>query len=138
MRAPIKDSKRKNDEGFTLLELMLAIVIFGGGLFALVEALSHGIFANAESENTAQAIALAQETLEDCRVRSRSAADFANIVSVATATVSGFPYFTRNIQISTPAWATNGMGKRVDVIVAWEVKGSTLTTSLSTFVTRSQ
>jgi prepilin-type N-terminal cleavage/methylation domain-containing protein len=134
---PVGSNRRGSQSGFTLLELLLTIVIFGGGLFALVEALSRGIAANTESENTAQAAALAQEALEDSRVSTRSAGDFATIVSAATATVSGFPYFTRNIVVSTPGWATNANAKRVDVTVAWQVKGSTLTTALSTYVTRS-
>lgn len=103
-----------------------------------MEVLSRGLFARTESESQAQAVALAQELLEDFRDRAHNATAFASITTQSTAPISGFPSFTRDIRVSFPLGTSgnNARLKRVDLTVAWQVQGNTFTTYLSSFIMR--
>lgn len=111
--------------GFTLLEVLLAIVLISGGFVALLEALSTGLFAGTENENDLVAINLAQERIDEIRNRS-----YANIINEAKAVVSGFSAFQRQVVVTTPQTSL----KQVNVTVYWYSKSSELNTSLVTYV----
>ena len=55
--------KRKS-KGFTLLEVLLAVILFTVGFTALLQAMSVGLFAGGENENELVAVNLAQEKIE--------------------------------------------------------------------------
>ena len=70
--------------GFTLLELMLAILLLTGGIAATTFVMARGMFATTDAESMEQGLALAQEKMESIRGTA-----FASIASEAKAAVSG-------------------------------------------------
>jgi len=117
----------KRMRGFTLLELMLAIVLLVGGIASAAFVFSRGMFAAANTEWVEQAVALSQEKLESLRGTA-----FASIASEPKAAVSGWPGFSREVVVSQPA-GTNGDFKQVVVTVYWDTTGGELATSLTSY-----
>src|SRR3990167_1327300 len=76
------------NKGFTLLEVMMAVVLMVSGFLSLSWAMSVGLFAGGDNENTLIAINLAQEKMEEIRNKS-----YANALNEAKAAVSGFSSF---------------------------------------------
>ena len=97
--------------GYTLLELILAMILMVMGVMGVVQAMVMGIATDQVVENRSVAIFLAQEAIEDMRNTS-----FASVASVTRAQVSGFPDFDRQIVVT----GTNP--KQVTVTVYWTLK----------------
>lgn len=116
---------RKYESGFTLLELMLAIVLMVSGFLSLSWALSAGLFAGGDNENTLTAINLAQEKMEDIRNKSYTA-----VLNEAKAAVSGFSSFQRETTVSA---IQSGL-KQVNVNVYWYVKSAETSVGLVSYV----
>lgn len=118
--------QRLNQEkGFTLLEVLMAVLLLTTGFMALSGAFSMGLFASGNSESLLLATHLDQEKMEEIRNKS-----YASVASETRAAVSGFPSFEREVAVSTPL--TNL--KQVSVNVYWNNKGDELSTSLVTYV----
>lgn len=118
----------RNLRGFTLLEVMLALVLLVGGISAATYLFSRGMYAATDSESITQAAALAQERLEQLR-----GAVFGSISSEAKAAVAGWSGFSREVAVSQPA-GTNGDFKQVVVTVYWDSNEGELSTALTTYV----
>lgn len=116
---------RRSHRGFALLELLLTILLLTSGLVALFEAMSIGIFAAGDNENSLVALDLAAEKMEEIK-----SASYAAIAAEAKAQVSGFPVFQRDVAVTTPQ--TNL--KQVTVTVYWNTKSDELNVSLVTYV----
>ena len=116
--------KRKS-KGFTLLEVLLAVILFTVGFTALLQAMSVGLFAGGENENELVAVNLAQEKIEELRNKSYSA-----ITNETKAVVAGFPAFAREAVITIPQTSL----KQVSVNVYWYSKSNELNTSVVTYV----
>lgn len=116
---------RRSHRGFALLELLLTILLLTSGLVALFEAMSIGIFAAGDNENSLVALDLAAEKMEEIK-----SASYAGIAAEAKAQVSGFPVFQRDVAVTTPQ--TNL--KEVTVTVYWNTKSDELNVSLVTYV----
>ncbi len=114
--------------GFTLIELMLAIVLLVTGISAATFVFSRGIFATTDAEAMEQGMALAQSKMEDLR-----ATAFGSIASLAKAAVSGWTGFSRQVDVTQPG-GTNSNFKQVVVTVYWNTVDTELSTSLSTYV----
>ena len=121
-------------KGFTLIELMLAVLLLLVGMAACTFFMSRGIFASTDVENMSQAGALAQEKLE--RIRGIPASNFStDIISESKAAVTGWTGFSREVTVSQPA-GTNSDFKQVVVTVYWDTTGGELSSSLTTYVAK--
>ena len=114
--------------GFTLIELMIAILLLVGGIAAATFMMSRGMFATADTETVEQAVALAQEKMENLRGTA-----FASIASEPKAPVSGWTGFSREVVVSQPA-GTNSDFKQVVVTVYWTPGETEISTSLTSTV----
>ena len=95
------------------------------GFLSLSWAMSVGLFAGGDNENTLIAINLAQEKMEEIRNKS-----YANALNEAKAAVSGFSSFQREVAVST----VQGGLKEVDVNVYWYVKSAEASVGLVSYV----
>lgn len=114
--------------GFSLIELMIAILLLVGGIAAATFIMSRGMFATADTETVEQAVALAQEKMENLRGTA-----FASIANEAKAAVSGWTGFSREVVVSQPA-GTNSDFKQVVVTVYWTPGETEISTSLTSTV----
>lgn len=116
---------RSRKGGFSLLEVMLAILLFGTGLVFLLQIVNTGLFVGGQNEDTVIAANLAQEKIEE----SRNAA-YAAIVSEAKTAVIGFPAFQRQVDMTT---LQTGL-KQISVTVYWYAKSAEMSTNMVTYV----
>ena len=123
MRALIPSPNR--EKGFTLLEVLLAVLLVTIGFVTLSGAFSTGLFASGNNESLLLATHLAEEKIEEIRNHSH-----AGIANEARGAVSGFSAFDREVVVSTPI--TNL--KQVSVNVYWKNKDDELSTSLVSYV----
>lgn len=117
--------RKHESRGFTLLELMLAVLLLVSGFLSLSWALSAGLFAGGDNENTLTAINLAQEKMDEIRNKS-----YASLVNEAKAAVSGFSSFQRETAVSA---IQSGL-KQVNVNVYWYVKSAETSVGLVSYV----
>lgn len=111
--------------GFSLLEVLLAILLFTVGFVAIARVFSTGLFAESDTEKVLIATDLAQERIEYFRNLS-----YNNIVDEPQAPVPGFPLFSRQVDISDPR---PGL-REVEVIVYYPTKPGENSISLFTYV----
>ncbi len=117
----------KSLTGFTLLEILLAILVLVIGISSLVTIFSTGIFSNQDAENTIIAINLATEKIDELKNT-----EFADITSEAETPVLGFPTFTRSVSVvTTPPNPTSSL-KTVTVNIDWQVKSQAQSHSITT------
>lgn len=120
---------RSRKGGFSLLEVMLALLLFGTGLVFLLQIVSAGLFVGGQNENTIIAANLVQEKIEEIRN-----ATYATLSTVTPAVeVSGFPAFTREVIVNDLVPAQTGL-KQITVNVNWYAKNSLMTTTTVTYV----
>ena len=115
-------------KGFTLLEVLLALLLFTAAFIALSLAVSQGLFVSGDSEASLVASNLAQEKMEEIRNTA-----YSSIANEAKAAVSGFSSYQREVVVSTPL--TNL--KQVAVNVYWFNKANELSVSLVTYASNS-
>ncbi len=113
--------------GFTLVELMIAILFLAVGVIAVTFAFGRGMFATTDAETLEQAVALTQERLENLKGTA-----FASIANEARAPVSGWTGFDRQVTVTQPA-GTNANFKQVVVTVYWSTGGAELSTITTTY-----
>jgi len=111
--------------GFSLLEVLLAIVLFTVGFVAIARVFSTGLFAESDTEKVLVSTNLAQERIEQIRNLS-----YNNIVDEPKAAVSGFPIFGRQVIITYPQ--TNL--KQIEVRVYYPTKPGENSIALYTYV----
>lgn len=120
--------KMHSRKGFTLLEVLIATVIFTVGVVAIVNLFSDAFAASSDPEMTAIAMNLAQQKLEEIRNLDFVAA----IVNKPKEDVAGFLGFKREVVVVEPVRDL----KQVTVNVFWLHKGSEVATSLSTYISK--
>lgn len=113
---------RFEKNGFTLLEVLIAAVILTVGVAALVWAFSAGIFATTDIEDVDLALNIAQAKMEEIKNTA-----FASLADSGPAADAYFPRFSTTVNV---AEGQNPM--QVDVTVAWQVKGSAASFTLTT------
>ncbi len=112
-------------KGFTLLEVILAIILLGTGFAVLLQVVSTGVFTGGQNEDTIIAANLIQEKIEELRN-----ATYSTIASEDKAAVSGFSAFNRKVDVTTPQ---TGL-KQVSVTVYWFAKADETNTNMVTYV----
>lgn len=120
-RTPAKTHLHK---GFTLLEVLLAVLLFAGTFTVLAGAVSAGLSSGGDNESSLIAANLATEKMELLKRTS-----YANIANEAKATVTGFTPFSREVVVTTPVANL----KQTTVTVYWTYKSSELSYSLVTY-----
>jgi prepilin-type N-terminal cleavage/methylation domain-containing protein len=115
---------RLKNSGFTLLEVLIATVIFTIGMTAIIWALNSGIYATSDIENVDLALNIAQAKMEEIKNTA-----FASLADSGPTADSNFPSFSVTVNV---AEGQNPM--QVDVTVAWSVRGGTTSFALTTLV----
>ena len=115
-------------KAFSLLEILIAIMIFTVGIISIMDLFNRGLFSDVDAENTSVAMALTQRRLEEIRNL-----DFATgIVNESKAAVAGFPGFEREVIVTLPQTDL----KQVTVTTYWTAKADEVGTSLVTYISR--
>ena len=110
--------------GFTLLEVLLATIVFVVGVTAVIQAFSIGIYATGDVENVNIATNIAQGKMEEI-----VNTPFANIVNSGPTPDANFPRFFVTVVATT---GNNPM--LVGVTVSWNAKGAQTSVVLTTLV----
>ena len=117
---------RNKEGGFTLLEVMLAILLLGTGFAVLLQVVSTGLSASGVNENEIIAVNLAQEKIEELKNTL-----YASITDeTPPVAVTGFPAFTREVLVTTP----QANLKEITVKVYWYVKSTQTNLTMVTYV----
>lgn len=111
--------------GFTLLEVLIALVTFTVVMVALIEAFNIGIFGSGDAENMRIASNIAQARMEEIR---NSA--FTSVVSADAAPDANFKNFYVEVDVQPPEPEADP--KTVTVTVTWTYRGSDVNITLTT------
>ncbi|MBN1872500.1 MAG: prepilin-type N-terminal cleavage/methylation domain-containing protein [Candidatus Omnitrophica bacterium] len=115
---------KKKDAGFTLLEVLIAIIVLTVGAIAVIGAFSEGLFASRTSENMESALHIAQAKLEEIKDTA-----FDSLADSGPTADPDFPEFDVTVDVSE---GDNPM--EVDVTVSWNTKGGEASATLTTLV----
>ena len=113
--------------GFTLLELMLALVLLAVGVLACVDLMHRAQAGSTDGENVLIASHLAQARLEE--LRNVAYASLADEAKAGISSPSGYSRFSRQVAVTTPY--TNL--KQVVVTIYWTTAGGETSVSLRTY-----
>ena len=122
------DNTMQKNRGFTLLEILIALVIFTAGIAAIMTVFSSGLLSSSDVENTTIGMNLAQRRIEEMRNRDYDT----GVVSEARSAVSGFAGFEREVVVTEPETDL----KQVTVTTYWTFKGDDVSLSLVTYISR--
>ena len=111
--------------GFTILEVLIASLLVGVGIFSMMETFNRGYFGLGEVERYSLALSLTQEKMEELKDTS-----FGSITNVSKAALDS-PYntFSQEVQVDNPAATTI---KTITVITYWTVPNGETNISLAT------
>jgi len=112
-------------KGFTLLEVLIAILLFSVGFISILQVMSAGLFAGGQNEDEIIAFYLAQEKIEEI-----NNASFAGIAAEAKAAVTGFPAFSRQVAVSVPETNLD----QITVTVYWYARNTETSFTMVTYV----
>jgi len=115
---------RITNNGFTLLEVLIAIIILTVGVVAVIWAFSSGMYAATDIENVDLALNIAQAKMEEIKNT-----PFASLIDSGPIDDTNFSRFSTTVNV---AEGQNPM--QVDVTVAWPVKGGSTNITLTTLV----
>lgn len=113
-------------QGFTLMEVLIAIVLAAGGLMVLMQLMSVAIFADSSLEYSLAALNLANEKLEELK-DSR----YSSVVSAAESPMPGFSWVED--RVVTVSEIDPGL-KDVQVEVRWLQRGGRQSVRLRTYI----
>ena len=117
--------RRRNQAGFTILEVLVASLLVGISMFVIVEAFNRGIFGVGEVEDYSLALSLSQEKMEAIQDTA-----YTSVTNEAKADVSGFTGFQREVVMTNPATDL----KLVVVKTYYQVPNGENNVSLTTYV----
>lgn len=117
-------SKIKNNEGFTLIEIMIAVFILTVALLSLASVTVMVIKGNSFSKGMTTATTLAKAQLETLKN-----ADYTTIASTSYASVTDFPGYERR-------WTVTASGNQKTIVmdVRWMWQGNYRTVTLNTVI----
>ena len=113
--------------GFTLLEMLLAVVLFAVGSVVMLDLLHRAQAGSTGGENVLIATHLAAHRMEE--LRNMAYASLANEARAAVSDPTGFTRFERAVTVTTPY--TNL--RQVVVTVYWQAPGGETSVSLQTY-----
>ena len=114
----------RSRSGFTLLEMMLALVLFAVGTIGVTDLLHRAQAGSTDGEDVLISTGLAQRCLEELRN-----ASYANLETTTCAVPSGFSPFSLTKTVTTPS--TNL--KQIVVTVSWTATGGQANVALQTY-----
>lgn len=117
--------------GFTLLEVLIAVVILAVGMTSLIWAFSAGIFATADIENVELAVGIAQAKLENIYGTTGGVPDESRH-NVSSDGFTGGVYSNKSFQ--SEVVTDNNDPEEVEVNVYWTTKGGETSITLTTLV----
>ena len=120
------------EEGFTLIEIMITLVIMSIGLMALAGLQVSAIRGNAFSKRLTTAISIAQSRLE--QVKNTPYANIQSESSTQVAVSNPNLNFTRQVTVTNNSPLPNT--KRVEVTVTWTQASKTYTVPISTIISQ--
>jgi len=122
--------QRATTQGFTLLEVLIAIVVLTVGVIALVWAFSSGMFASTDVEKSGLALNIAQAKMEyvfhdlkNTDMESMNVTDYEDANTGADAT---FTDYTVTVDLTDQTHPHKEL-MQVDVTVSWPIKGAQAT-----------
>jgi len=117
---------------FTLLEVLIAAVLFTTGVVVMVGLFGKGFISGFDAESTTIAVNLAERKVEEIRNLA-----FDDIVDEEKANVPDFTGFQREVLVSDPEGAPAIPDlKEVTVTVYWTPKTSELSVPLATYIAK--
>lgn len=123
----MKRNRRRSDAGFTLVEIMVAIVLMTIGILAMAALAMAVAEANRDATNHTRADQLLHEKVEEFRSASYTAiADGSDEVDMAGTKI------VRTWTVTDDAPMDDI--KRLDLVGKWVEKGDTLTTRTATYI----
>jgi prepilin-type N-terminal cleavage/methylation domain-containing protein len=119
--------KRTKKAGFTLLEILLTLVLFGMGVVGIAGLFGSVLDSSLDAEYTETAMNLAQARMEQIRNFA-----YGSIPSDSKAQVAGFPLFQRQVSVTESPIDL----KQVTVTVYWQFKNREVSEQLVTYVSK--
>ena len=113
--------------GLTLLEMMLALVVFAVGSVSAMELFHRAQLGSTDGEEVLIAVQLAQRRLEE--IRNTAYSSLASESKASVSSPSGFSQFSRQVTVTTPY--TNL--KQLVVTVSWTAPGGETNVALQTY-----
>ena len=128
-------------QGFTLIEVLIAIILIVSGLVALMQVMSVAIFADSTLEYRLTALNLANEKLEELKDDGYSHANLDPASSPFTeASISGFDFVDQRqwtidyVDANLDSSVSDTGLKDVTVEVQWTQKGGTQSVAVETLI----
>lgn len=128
-KRPLKRVRSGESEGFSLIEVMVALSFLGIGLLAVAQMIPTGMAAITQARVRTNAVQAAQQRIDDLR-----AEDFADVTAGAFSDSTGDYILNWTIAVDDPV---PGM-KRVDMAATWENITGPKTVNLKTYITAGQ
>lgn len=129
------------NHGFTLLEVLIAGVIFTAGIVVIAGQLSYGMLGTIDAENTIIATKLAERGIEEMRnwsfslITDEARADVN--IDIDGDTNNDFAGFQREVAVTAPAVDPDMSDlKQVTITIYWTFKDSQLNVPLKTYISR--
>jgi prepilin-type N-terminal cleavage/methylation domain-containing protein len=120
----------RNQKGFSLIELMVAVAILALAALGIFQAFGTGFMSMAESRERTEAVNYVRQALEDIKNM-----DFDKVDDVIRSSILGTDNYEREV-IVVPDDEVNPTQKEVTVVVYWQGRDGELNTSASTLLTK--
>lgn len=117
IRPPIK--QRNHAAGFTILEILIATLLIGIGIFTIFETFNRGFAGMRDTENYSLALSLSQERLEELKDST-----FSSIVVGTATTTLNLSYNKTFTQTTLVVQALPIDPKTITVTTSWVVPGA--------------
>lgn len=120
------------DNGFTLIEFVVAVLILTVGLLALLKTVDISISQNASNKMRNDAVIIADEVMSREKVK-----PYAQILSANSTRTINYGLTVKNYSIAEQVTGMGGTpptSKRVQLTVSWQDKGTTKNHYLTTII----
>ena len=107
-----------NKSGFTLVEVMIAMLIMSVGLFGLLQSVNVAYEHNARNRLREEAVQVAEEQMNELRARQFDDISASRLSTVNRAIAGGF----RNFSVALLSQTLGGNSKKITVTVSWTFK----------------
>jgi Tfp pilus assembly protein PilV len=129
VRDHVRRARKRLSEGFSLIEVRVAMTFLGIGLLAVAQMVPSGMAGITQARVRTNAVQAAQQRIDAIR-----AEDFADVTAGAFSDSTGDYILAWTIAVDDPI---PGM-KRIDMTASWENLTGTKTVDMSTYLTAGQ